>query len=187
MRAFTVFVVLVGLTGAVVALRGAFVPAVDAARDTVAKRKAHQPGIDVKPPPEGAALPVVPVSDDTQTRLARLAAEAGRELLELARKQPDNPRLLEQAAAHFRACLSHESDATDASLFREARSRLAQIEKQLATPPAPLAPHTEELPPPLREAPTPPVAAAPTPTTNDEPLMVTPEGVPIRRQRSRND
>lgn len=90
---------------------------------------------------EGAALDVAFANNadakdvtGSEKLMARLAADCASHLYERAKKQPDNVRLLEQAAAHYRACLSHEPTVEGAgSLFTDARKDLEQIEKLLAT------------------------------------------------------
>ena len=63
----------------------------------------------------------------------RIAADCGNLLYEKALRSPDNPHLLNQAAQHYRACLSHEPTCRNAeALFRDARARLGQIERMAA-------------------------------------------------------
>jgi hypothetical protein len=88
---------------------------------------------------EGAALDVVFANGGerkdagSEKVFARLAADCAAHLFEKAKKQPDNVRLLEQAAAHYRACLSHEGTVEAGGLFADARKNLRQIEALLAS------------------------------------------------------
>jgi hypothetical protein len=72
-------------------------------------------------------------ADPSDLLLARVAHDCAVCLLEKSRRNPGEPRLLEQAAQHLRACLSHEPAGGQIDpLFREARQQLQQVEKQLA-------------------------------------------------------
>jgi hypothetical protein len=147
----------------------------------------------------GCAVEQRPGSSDLL--LARIANECGSFLLQKA--SPADPRLLKQAAAHFRACLSHETSAGGAApVFADARRKLEQAERLLAQAnrparverpaPAPVArpaptaaapaaeKKTAAVPPPPapRKEPTPP---APRATARPEAVMVGPDGVIYRR------
>lgn len=77
-------------------------------------------------------------SDGSGLLLARTAANCGDFLRDKAKRQAGNKLLLRQAAAHYRACLTHEKTAHSTSLFRETRQKLADIERQLNTRPTPV-------------------------------------------------
>ena len=194
MKSLSLAVAALAVTGALAVVRGpwrseAAPPAADAAFTTSPRPEAPP---DVVPAAGGDAL--------GERRMARLASDCAAQLYEKARRQPDNARLLEQAAAHYRACLSHEPTVADAgALFADARRDLEQIDKALArlkarptakpapvTAPAPAerlpveADRDEEpAPPPARE----PAPAAKAPARSGELQMFGPDGTLFRRQR----
>jgi hypothetical protein len=141
MKYLTITVAFLAITGALISLRGLgwhpagaqYVKTDDEPDGAVAR-------VTDKSGDEAAALDVVfadagerkDVSGDKL--FARLAADCASHLYEKAKKQPGNVRLLEQAAAHYRACLSHEGTVEDpANLFADARKNLQQIEGLLAS------------------------------------------------------
>jgi hypothetical protein len=131
--------------------------------------------------------------DPSELLMARLSHESALCLLEKARRQPGDRRPLEQAACHLRACLAHESTVGEAgTFFPEARQKLSEIENQLAlapkpapTPPAAGKPSERApepaTPPPAGKAP--PVEDTPEADESGSGIMVSPDGVPIRRVR----
>lgn len=196
MKSLSLAVAALAITGALAVVRGpwrseAAPAAADAAFTTFPRPDAPH---DVVPAADGGAL--------SERRMARLAADCAAQLHEKAKRQPDNARLLEQAAAHYRACLSHEPTVADAgALFADARRDLEQIETALARltsrePPRP-APVTapaekpaERLPleadkdeEPAPAPPPEPAPAAKAPAKSGEPLMFGPDGTLFRRQR----
>jgi hypothetical protein len=113
------------------------------------------PQIERAEPVASSALQFVQHStqadDEAETLLARLAAQSGMYLLDQARKHPNRPALLRQAAAHLRACLSHEETLTESTaLFQEVRKKLAEVESLLqASKSAPVVPHPKAGPGPV--------------------------------------
>jgi hypothetical protein len=196
MKKLPVLVVLAAVTAAVVVFRGSFWRPVEAARQPEQADRAlgiGRPALDRKPAPEGASLAVVLAgagetkdSSGTSRLFASLAAECGNALLEKARKEPDNPHLLAQAAAHYRACLAHEpTTRSSAALFAEVRKKLEQVERlqarRRATPrpaPSPLVEETISAPT-VEETQRPQTAAAK--KDSGETGQVGPDGVPFRR------
>ena len=87
---------------------------------------------------EGASLPMMPVgtglADEKSDReFARMAADTGDRLLNRARQSPYNPHLLRQAAAHYRAALTHEPTVRDAGdLFVMVRVKLIRLDLEIA-------------------------------------------------------
>jgi hypothetical protein len=202
MKQLSVLVVLIAVTGATVAFRTLSYHPLEAARrpeqPALVERTSglDRRGVAQRPLPEGAALPFVPASttdgkESEDLVFARRAAEAGNQLLDKARRQPDNRRLLGQAAAHYRASLTHEPDAGKAgSLFADVRRKLAEVEALLARPAKPAAPAAAPLHSPRAEAepatpvaPRAPIVAAPVTTKAEESRMVGPDGVTIERIR----
>jgi hypothetical protein len=130
---------------------------------------------------EGAALAVADTGagEKSDAEYALAAATNGDKLLDRARRSPDNPHLLRQAAAHYRAALAHEPTARNAGdLFSGVRDKLAAIDRMnrpgvaKPTPKPSLPPAVVKAPPPI-EAPK-PVAATP------RQIMFGPDGVEIR-------
>jgi hypothetical protein len=124
--------------------------------------------------------------------LARIAAECGNHLFEKARLAPDNPHLLNQAAQHYRACLSHEPTCpAAAALFREVRDRLDQVERlktqregergSAVKPKAPV----EKPAVPSKPAEVAPPAVEKPAGEKDDATMVGPDGVIYRRSPNR--
>jgi hypothetical protein len=140
MKYLTFAAVFVGVTGALIGLRGlAWHPAGAQTGRSPHEMDGAAVRVSEKPGTEAAALDVAFANGDDvkdgggEKLMARLAADCASHLYEKAKKHPDNVRLLEQAAAHYRACLSHEPTVEDAgALFADARKALEQIEKLLA-------------------------------------------------------
>jgi hypothetical protein len=184
MKYLTLAAVLLGITAALATFRSLSYHSADAARSPepiLRSERAGRASLE-RPRPEGAALDFVPAEggdDSKEKQFARQAADCARHLYEKAKKQPDNVRLLRQAAAHYRACLSHEPTAGEVgSLFVEARRNLEQIEKMLARVskrPAPKA--AEKLPAAVLEE-------EPVARPREEPgLMFGPDGTVYRKVR----
>jgi hypothetical protein len=104
-------------------------------------------------------------ADAAELLLARLAHDSGAYLLARAQADPGNTRLLQQAAAHFRACLTHEGAGNAGTLFTDARSKLELSERLLAA--ARRAPAN-------KSAEQPKVVASPAPAPAPAPLPVPP-------------
>jgi hypothetical protein len=194
-------VVLLGLTGVNLVFRNLY-GSVDAARgpDREASR-AHgldQPAAidqherretleDIAPALARCAASLGKDAEPGDLLLARIAAECGNHLFEKAVRSPENTRLANQAALHYRACLAHEPTARDAgNLFRDVRARLEQLDRlqarrdrPAAEPKAAVKPPQSESKPVVQEKPAPEQPAA----EKDEPLMVGPDGVTYRRNR----
>jgi hypothetical protein len=133
------------------------------------------------PPKEGVRFAAGQApADSADLLLARIAYDSGSYLLKRARATPGSARLLQQAAQHFRACLSHEDDAPEnAILFGEARHDLAVAERLLAEAQRPAAPA------PVRAAPQPapePPPALPVTVPRQAEKMVGPDGVIYQRE-----
>ena len=142
-------------------------------------------------PVEGASLAVMPAgtgSGDEKFDLvcAGGAAATGDRLVNRARQSPDNPHLLRQAAAHYRAALAYEPTVRDADgLFASVRSKLIGLDREIVRldrpgvvkPTLPPAVVETLVSKPETPAPVvlPPVAVRP------EAIMVGPDGVEIRR------
>lgn len=136
---------------------------------------------------EGAALTPADTSagEKSDTEYARAAARNGDRLLDRARQSPDNPHLLTQAVAHYRAALAHEPTARNAGdLFAGVRDKLAAIDRM--TRPGVAKPAAKPTLPSAVAKATPPVAppvappVLPTPATPQR-IMFGPDGVEIRR------
>ena len=131
---------------------------------------------------EGAALAAADTraGEKTDAEYALAAATTGDQLLDRARQSPDNPHLLRQAAAHYRAALAHEPTAWNAGdLFASVRDKLAAIDRMnrpgVAKPtPKPV------IPPAVVKAP-PPVEAPPPVIETPRRIMFGPDGVEIRQ------
>jgi hypothetical protein len=193
MKYLTIAVVFLGITGTLISLRGLAWQPVGAqyARTDNEPDAAALPAID-GPAGEGAALAVTLAkgedkkSTSDEKLMARLAAECASHLFDKSKNQPDNVRLLEQAAAHYRACLSHEHTVDDAALFADARKNLEQIDKLLAVaksrptqqPPAKIAEKAKA------EKHDKPAPAPVVQTKKQEPLMFGPDGVIFRKERA---
>ena len=141
-------------------------------------------------PIEGASLAMVPVAtgstdEKTDREFARGAAATGDRLMDRARQSPDNPHLLRQAAAHYRAALTHEPTVRDAGdLFSTVRVKLTRLDREIdlidrpgLAKPTPQTTVEAPVVKPMTPAPVviPPVAA------KAEGIMVGPDGVEIRR------
>lgn len=194
MKYLTIAVVFLGITGTMYSLRGlAWHPAGAQFVRTDNEPDAALPAID-GPSGEGAALAVTlakgedrkPTSDEKL--MARLAAECASHLFEKSKSQPDNVRLLGQAAAHYRACLSHEGTVDDAALFADARKNLEQIDKLLAAAKSRPAPqHPTKVAEKAKDEAKTTVKPAPAPVETkkkDEPLTFGPDGVQFRKERA---
>jgi hypothetical protein len=122
-----------------------------------------------------------PSGDKSDAEVARAAAAIGDRLLDRARRTPDNPHLLPQATAHYRAALAHEPTARSAGdLFARVRDKLAAIDRMtrlgVAKPAAKPA-----IPPAVAKAPPPPAAPPRVPTLpTPRRIMFGPDGVEIR-------
>jgi len=176
-------VVLVAATGLSVGFRPAMSGISEASiREPSAERLDRAAGLDRPGIIEGAAL--VPVDtgsadDRADTEFARVAALAGDRLLDRARQSPDNPHLLRQAVAHYRAALAHEPTAREAGdLFAAVRNKLAEIARLDRPGVAKPTPKTA-LPPAIVKAPPIPETAPVVRTPRS--IMVGPDGVEIRR------
>ena len=141
-------------------------------------------------PIEGASLTMVPAGtgstdEKTDREFARGAASTGDRLMDRAKQSPDNPHLLRQAAAHYRAALTHEPTVRDAGdLFSTVRVKLTRLDREInllnrpgVTKPALQTIVKAPVVKPITPAPVviPPVAA------KAEGIMVGPDGVEIRR------
>ena len=142
-------------------------------------------------PVEGASLVVMPAGTDSadeksDREFAGVAAATGDRLLDRARQSPDNPHLLRQAAAHYRAALTHEPTVRDAAdLFADVRVKLIKLDREIARLDQPgvarptVSPTIVKAPLVKRETPAPVVA--PPVAVRPEAIMVGPDGVEIRR------
>ena len=129
---------------------------------------------------EGAAFSPVDTGsadDKADSEFARVTAAMGDRLLDRARQSPDNPHLLRQAAAHYRAALAHEPTVRDADdLFAAVREKLAGLDREIAA----LAKAKPKTTSPAAVVRTP--AARPfEPAAAREPIMFGPDGAEIRR------
>ncbi len=194
MKQLGIVVVVAALGGALFAFRGAFwQPAGAAGGRESAARLDRASGTD-RPAPRAALAGVVPAGGEgldgsaSGALLARLAAECGNHLFARLDKEPDNPHLLNQAAAHYRACLAHEPTTRDDALFAAVRKKLQQVERLQARLRADQAPAPKSAPAKRVETrpappPSPPEEAAPAPAkkAGEESRMVGPDGVSYRR------
>src|SRR5262249_28279977 len=101
-----------------------------------------------------------------------------------AERSPGDARLLNQAAHHYRACLSHAPSAGDADpVFAGARRNLQRVERLLAEarpsekPPAPARAKLAAEPPAVSAKPNPEATRAPAPAGRK---MAGPDGVIYR-------
>ena len=132
---------------------------------------------------EGAALVAADTGagEKTDAEYARAAAMTGDKLLDRALQAPDNPHLLRQAAAHYRAALAHEPTARNAAdLFASVRDKLSAIDRMNRPGVAKPTPKPT-LPPAVVKAPPPPVEAPPPVIDTPRLIMFGPDGVEIRR------
>jgi hypothetical protein len=185
-KTLSLAVVLVAATGLSIGFRPAMSGTSEASIREPSGERLDRSGLADKI--EGAAL--VPVdtgsaNDRADREFARVAAAAGDRLLDRARQSPDNPHLLRQAAAHYRAALAHEPTARDAGdLFAAVREKVAALDRAIArldrpgvakpTTKTALSPAIVKAPPTPEPPPTPVVK---TPRL----MMVGPDGVEIRR------
>ncbi len=156
------------------------------------ERSGERPGLSdpLQRPIEGASLAMVLVGtgstdEKTDREFARGAAATGDRLMDRAKQSPDNPHLLRQAAAHYRAALTHEPTVRDAGeLFSTVRVKLTRLDREIAllnrpgvAKPTPRTIFETPVVKPIPSAPVviPPVAA------KAEGIMVGPDGVEIRR------
>jgi hypothetical protein len=131
---------------------------------------------------EGAALTPADTGagEKTDAEYARAAATTGDRLLDRARRTPDNPHLLRQAAAHYRAALAHEPTARNAGdLFSGVRDKLAAIDRMNRPGVAKPTPRPS-LPPAVVKVPAPVGAPQPVAETPRR-IMFGPDGVEIRQ------
>ena len=185
-KAIGLAIVLVAATGISVGFRQGMSGTSQASRGVPAGEKLDR--LDLV---EGASLSLVPagsVSDDEKSDLAfaRVAAGTGDRLLDRARQSPDNPHLLRQAAAHYRAALAHEPTARDAGdLFAAVRVKVAGLDREIARLDRPGITKPKATPPPsIVKTPAPIVKPITLPTPAVAPselIMVGPDGVEIRR------
>ena len=194
MRPLSYAIVLVAATGVGVAFRHGLSGTSEASRSLRTAGRLDGPAAVDRPagkregPGEGAPLATAsPASGAAPGAggdlvFARIAAECGHHLLEKSRREPDNPRLLRQAAGHLRACLSHETPASSGEpLFVNARRAVEEIERLLKRHEQPQA--REKAP--AAPAPAKPEAAPPAAKEESagEPIMVGPDGVSFRREK----
>ena len=128
-----------------------------------------------------------PSDEKSDREFARVAVATGDHLLDRARQSPNDPHLLRQAAAHYRAALTHEPTVRDADLFAAVRAKLTGIDREIALldrpgvakPTLPLA--TVKAPAPVVKPKTPAPVTTPRVAVRPERIMVGPDGVEIRR------